>query len=164
MSHRSVVNLISDVSNSLSDGIQFGYGRRSDFNLIVDKRQTIIWLLPLTANPGFTVNNNTENYQKVWNCIVVFLQKDATDSLETEFAEHLHTTDELLDKFVIRLNDWSMKSADTVGDITLRNFSQVDQIKSDSDIFTGWILSFQAVVSDDFNYCTPENVEIYANS
>jgi hypothetical protein len=163
MSHRSTVSLIEAVAKSLSDSVQFGYGRRSDFNQ-TDKRNEIIWLLPLTASPGYTVNDNTENYQKTWNCIMVFLALDKTDSNHNEYSEILNRTDDLVDKFINRLNDWSMNSTDVVGAVTLRNFQQTNQIKTDADIFTGWFLSFQMVVSDDFQYCTPENVVLYGNS
>lgn len=164
MSHRSVRLLIENVAKSLSDAIQFGYGRRSDFNQTPDKKSEIIWLLPLDANPGYTVNGDTENYQKTWNCIVVFLAVDKTDSTGDEYKHVLDATDSLLDRFVNRLNDWSMNSTDVVGAVTLRNFNQLNQIKKDADIFTGWFLSFQMVVSDDFEYCTPANVSLYANS
>jgi hypothetical protein len=164
MSHRSAVSLIEDVSKSLSDAVQFGYGRRSDFDLTKKEQNEIIWLLPLTASPGFTTNNNTEGYQKTWNCIIVFLALDKSDSDHTEYKVLLDATDDLVDRFIIRLNDWSMNSTDVVGAVTLRNFQQINQIKTDADIFTGWFLSFQMVVSDDFNYCTPENVSLYENS
>ena len=162
MSHRSVVQLIKDSATSLGDNIQFGYGRRSDFNLIENPASPWIWLLPLTSNPGYTVNN-VENYQKTWNCIVVFLERDRPDSNEKEYKPILDSMDELLDKFINRLNDWSFKSTDVVGAVTLRNFQQTPFFKNDSDIFTGWIVSFQMVVSDDFEYCTPDNIAIYAN-
>lgn len=164
MSHKSVVSLIEDVSKSLSDAVQFGYGRRSDFNSLRDKAEQIIWLLPLNATPTFNNNGNTETFQKTWNIILVFLAIDKTDSNHDDYKKILDSMDELLDKFIIRLNDYSMNSHDVVGAVTLRNFQQLNQIKGDADILTGWILSFQMTVSDDFNYCTPENVSLYAQS
>lgn len=164
MSHRSVVQLINDVSISLSDNIQFGYGRKSDFNLTDKKRDVFIWLTPLTALPIYTNNNNTENYQKTWNCIVYFFIPDKSDSVETEFKPLLDKMDDLADRFINRLNDWSMKATDQVGAITLRNFQQIPHIKDTSDVHTGWFISFQMTVSDDFFYCSPENVDLYANN
>jgi hypothetical protein len=163
MSHRSVVQLIKDTAVSIADNIQFGYGRRSDFNLQQNPSQPWIWLLPLTANPTYTNNNNTENYQKTWNCIVLFAAFDESAGTEKETKVILDTTDELADIFINRLNDWSNKTSDTVGAVTLRNFQQNPFIKSDADVFTGWFISFQLVVSDDFDYCTPDNEVLYAN-
>lgn len=164
MSHKSVVQLIHDSAVSLSDDIQFGYGRRSDFNLTDKKREVFFWLQPLTSTPSFTTNNNTEGFQKTWNCILLVLAKDQTDSDEKQFKPIMDRTDELLDKFIHRLNDWSMKATDTVGAVTLRNFQQNPIIKGDADIFTGWVLSFQITTSDDFEYCTPENVVLYGTN
>ena len=161
MSHQSVVLLMKDVAESLADNVQFGYGRRSDFNLIQSKNPPFIWLLPLTANPIYTNNNNTENYQKAWNCIVFFAEQDSDSSTETEYKPILDTTDELLDKFVNRLNDFYLSNQDAVGPLTIRNLSQTPFFKSDAGVFTGWFLSFQLVVSDDFVYCTPDNIVLY---
>jgi hypothetical protein len=137
---------------------------RTEFNQRRDKGDLFIWLLPLTASPQFTNNNSTENYQKAWNCSVVFLHKDTTDSVETEYADIWDVTDNLADKFVNRLNDWSMKATDTVGAVTLQGFQQTPFLKDDADIYSGWVLTFQMVVSDDFEYCTPENISLYADS
>jgi hypothetical protein len=163
VSHKSVIQLIEDTANSLGDNIQFGYGRRSDFNLQNSPFEPWVWLLPLTANPIYTNNNNTENYQKQWNVIILFARMDQTGSTEKESKQIMDVTDELADKFINRLNDWSYKKSDVVGAITIRNFSQTPFIKSDADIFTGWFVSFQMIVSDDFLYCTPENVVLYGN-
>lgn len=164
MSHRSVVQLIKDVAVSLSDDIQFGYGRKSDFNLTQKKRDTFIWMITLTATPTFTNNNNTENYQKTWNVVLYFFRPDQSGSTEIEFKPILDDLDILADRFVQRLNDWSMTSADVVGAVTLRNFQQTPYIKDTAEIYTGWFLSFQMVTSDDFDYCKPENVAIYDNN
>jgi hypothetical protein len=161
MSHQSVVLLMEDVTKSLGDNLQFGYGRRSDFNLIQSKALPFVWLLPLTANPIYTNNNNTENYQKQWNCIVFFAAADKPDSTETEYKPILDQMDVLLDKFINRLNDFYLKGSDTVGPLTIRNLTQTPFFKSDAAVLTGWFLSFQLIVSDDFIYCTPDNIALY---
>lgn len=163
MSHRSVVQLINDVAVSLSDGIQFGYGLRSEFNQTEKKGETFVWMLPLTASPTYT-NNSVENYQKTWNCIVLFFNQDKTDSQSLDgYKPILDDMDNLVDRFINRLNDYSFNSSDVVGAVTLQNFQQTPYIKSDADVLTGWFISFQMVTSDDFEYCTPENVTLYGN-
>jgi|SRR5690606_19820134 len=163
MSHRSVRLLIEDAAKSLGDSIQFGHGKRTEFNQKKKPEDPWIWLLPLNAIPRYTNNNSTENYEKQWNVIMVFLKMDRSDSLETEYNPILDDMDDLVDRFINRLNDWSMKATDTVGDLTIQNISQTNFIKSDADIYTGWFVSFQMIVSDDFEYCTPENVVIYGD-
>ena len=163
MSHRSVVALLEDTAKSLGDNIQFGYGRRSDFNLITNKRYTFIWAAELNASVSFAVNN-THNYQKRWNVTIYFSELDKPGSVETEYVVILNDLDILIDMFLNRLNDWSMKTTDTVGQITIQNINQRTNIKKDADITTGWIISFQLVTPDDFVYCTPDNIELYAGN
>lgn len=160
MSHRSVVQLIHDTVSSLSDGIQFGYGQRTDFNQILSKPDLWAWLLPLTANPQFTVND-VEMYQKRWNCIILFCRIVQSGDTEIEQKPVLDDLDELVDKFIHRLNEFYLSQIDTVGPVTLSNFQQTPFFKKDADIFTGWFVTFQMVTPDDFDYCTPENVELY---
>lgn len=162
MSHRSVVSLIEDTAKSLADNIQFGYGRRSDFNIIKSKSYPYIWLLPLTATPRYAFED-TENYMKTWNCIVLFLAEDNTSNDETEYKPILDDLDDLLDKFVNRLNDYYLKTSDTVGAITLRGFQQTPFLKDDADILSGWFLSFQLQTSNDFNFCVEDNIALYGN-
>ena len=163
MSHQSVVQLIQDTAQSLADNIQFGYGRRSDFNIIQSKSFPYIWLAPLTASISYTVNN-TINYQKTWNCSVLFFELDREDSIETEYKPILDTLDTLVDKFLNRLNDWSLTEQDNVGAITIRNITQNPFFKTDSDVLTGWVITFQLITPDDFLYCTPDNIAIYAGT
>lgn len=92
------------------------------------------------------------------------MQEDSTSSNETEYKPILDDMDDLLDRFVNRLNDYYLKTSDTVGAITLRGFQQTPFLKGDADILSGWFLSFQLQTSDDFTYCTPDNIALYANS
>jgi hypothetical protein len=166
MSHRSVVQLLKDSAVSLSDNIQFGYGLRSDFNQAAKgKENTFVWFLPLTGAPAFTTNDNTQGFQKTWNCIGFFFRHNTESGDQpTEYKPILDDMDTLVDQFIHRLNDWSMKDTDNVGPITMRNFQQTPYIKADADILTGWWLSFQLTTPDDFIYCTPDNIEIYGNN
>lgn len=161
MSHQSVRLLLQDVAKSLADNIQFAAGRHSEFNMKQSVSYPWIWLLPITANPTFAVND-VEHYQKTWNIALLFFDKDAFDAIEGPSNDILDKQDETVDKFIHRLNDWSMKLQDTVGEITLRGFSQQPFYKDDAGIHTGWLLTFQMVTPDDFEYCTPDNIEIYA--
>ena len=120
-----------------------------------------IWLLPITVQPQFAVND-VEHFQKVWNIALLFFDKDAFDSTEGPSNKILDEQDETVDKFIHRLNDFSMKVSDTMGAITLRGFNQQPFYKDDAGIHTGWLLTFQIVTPDDFLYCTPDNIAIYA--
>lgn len=162
MSHQSVVRLIEHTAKSIGQNIQFGYGRRSDFNIIPDKSDHWIWLLPLTANPRYALND-VEMYQKQWNCIIIFLKHDPTDSTEVQYKPILDTLDKTVDTFIHRLNDWYLKQSDEVGAVTLSGFQQSPIFKQDAGSHTGWFVSFQMVTDDSFDYCLDENdIEVNA--
>lgn len=162
MSHQSVRLLLEDVAKSLSDKVQFGYGRRSEFNMIENKRYPYIWLLPLSASRRFINDDGTRT--KTWNVAIVFLDADRADANAKE-TERIHDEQDLVvDKYLQALDDWFERSYDTIGPVTLRNDNQQPFYKDDAGIHSGWLLTFQLTVSDDFNYCTPENVDLYAGN
>lgn len=163
MSHQSVRLLLQDVAKSLADNIQFDAGRHSEFNMLQSVSYPWIWLLPITAQPQFAVND-VEHFQKVWSIALLFFDKDAFDATAGPSNEILDQQDETVDKFIHRLNDWSMKLQDTVGAITLRGFNQQPFYKDDAGIHTGWLLTFQIITPDSFFYCTPDNVDIYVTN
>jgi hypothetical protein len=161
MSHHSVKTLLLDVAKNLADNMQVGYGRRSEFNMIANKRYPYIWLLPLSAS-GMTRTNPTRT--KTWNVAIVFLNQDNADANEKQSELILDQMDEFVDRYVRDLDEWYQRSSDIIGAITLQNDSQQPFYKDEADIHTGWLLTFQMVVSDDFEYCTPENIDLYAGN
>jgi len=161
MSHQSVRFLLRDVSNSLADNIEFWGGREEEFNNLKSKATKYRWLLPLNANRS-PYNNQTRI--KTWNVAIRFMQKDDFDA-NAEKTNYLHDdVDIQVDQFLQRLDDWSQTSNDIVGDVTIQSVTQQPFYKKTADIYSGWELRFQLVTSDDFEYCTPENLEYYAGN
>lgn len=153
--------LIEDVAKSLADNLQFGYGRRSEFNQIENKRYPYIWLLPLTGGRRFVNEDGTKT--KLWNIALVFLDLDKADSNEKQTAEIHDKLDVFVDRFMENLDTWYLREeVDIVGTSTIRNDNQQPFFKDDTDITSGWLVTFQLLVSDDFEYCRPENVDLYA--
>lgn len=159
MSHRSVRLLIEAAAKSLSDDIQFGYGRRSDFNQSGEKSYPYVWLLPLTASQVIGPTRT-----KTWSIVLVVINLDKSDSEHKEFDCILDEMDELADKIVIRIDDWYRSTEDIVGTLSITNVNQVSIIKEDADIHTGWLITFQMTVSDDFEYCVPDNITLYGHN
>lgn len=149
MSHKSVVALIQDTVSKLGDGIEFGHGRTSDFNIQGNKAKTIVWLDPLNAQPTYTVNG-VSNFQKTWNINIIFYQKDTTDSLPKQYNHILDTTDTLVDKFVNLIN---LLDDDLYDFLVLSGINQQSFVKVTAHILTGWILTFNLTVPDSFDYC-----------
>lgn len=163
MSHASVRLLLHDVAKSLADDIEFGYGRKSEFNILsgTTPSKRWIWLLPLTASGRFKTNPTRT---KRWNVAILFLEQDTSDATHDDSAHILDNQDALLSRFSQALDDWYLRSEDALGALAIENDSQDPFYKDNSDIQTGWLLRFQLVVSDDFEYCTPENIDLYAGN
>lgn len=149
MSHKGIRLLIEDTAKSLGDDIQFDYARTSDFNITAsDQRYPFIVLDPLSAVPEYTVDN-VSNYMKRWNCAMAFYGLDKEASTQDQYEKILDDIDELVDKFINKLNFYSVKS----DQIIITSMSQQPFVKATSAILTGFLLNFQLQAQDDFNYC-----------
>lgn len=148
VSHKSIRQLIEDTAKKLGDDIQFDYGRKSDVNVIRDKRYPFIALDPLSAVPQFTVDG-IYNYTKLWNVTMAFYALDDAASDGNEYKFLLDDIDKMVDHFVNQLNFY----ADQANEILLSNISQEPFIKVGADILTGWILTLQILAPNDFDYC-----------
>jgi len=161
MSHQSVRYLLRDVSNSLADNIEFKGGRETEFNNLIAKgsnKTHYRWLLPMTATRS-PLNNQTRT--KTWNIAILFMQQDTFDA-SAEQTNIIHdATDLAADKFIQRLDDWSMTQDDTIGDITIESIRQDPFYKDQAGVYSGWLVRFNLITPDDFIYCTPENIAIY---
>lgn len=156
MSHHSVKTLLENVAKSLSDKVQFGYGRRSEFNMIADKRYPYIWALPLTASGRFRDNISTQT--KTWNVALVFLDQDKADANEKESEDILDEQDETVNAYMQRLDEMYL----TNELLEIRNDNYQPFYKDDSDIHTGWLVTFQLIVPHTF-ICTPDTIDMYEN-
>lgn len=152
MSHKCIRMLIEDTAKSLADDIKFTYARGSDFNLVRDKKYPFIVLDPLSATPQYTVEGVT-NYMKAWSVNMAFYQLDSASSTGDDYKLILDFTDDLVDKFVNKLNFYSEK-ADT---ILIQNVNQTPFIKVMADQLTGHILTLTILAQDDFDYCSVSN-------
>ncbi len=150
MSHRSVRLLIEETAKKLGDDIHFTYGRTSDFNVLRGKRYPFITLDPLTSNASFAANNSY-NFTKTWSVLMAFYQLDKEHSIEKEYALILDEMDKLVDQFIIKLNFYNDNSE--VGSIIIQSVNQEPFIKAMADVLTGYSLSFQITVPDNWNYC-----------
>lgn len=161
MSHQSVRFLLRDVSNSLADNIEFKGGRETEFNVLIANKANKTqyrWLLPLTATRP-PLNNQTRT--KNWSVALLFLQQDDFDANAEETNLIHDATDVAVDKYIQRLDDWSMTQQDTIGDVSIENVNQTPFYKDQAGVYSGWLLRFNLIVPDDFIYCTPDNIAIY---
>lgn len=146
MSHKSIRSLLEGTALSLADDIQFSYGTETDFNQSKKSGSILINVAPLVSVPSYTVNG-VFNYQKQWNVEMVFYKVD--NSQEIEYTQILDELDELVDRFVNNLNSFQEKS----DQIIIQSMNQTPFIKATADILTGYLLTFQILSMDDFDYC-----------
>jgi hypothetical protein len=163
MSHRAIRCLVGDAVKSLDDKIQFGYGRRSDFNIPNNKKYPFVWMLPLTAVTN--IPSDGAGITKTWSIILVIIDIDKSGSTEKEYDDILDRMDFIGDSLIRRIDDWYQSGTDIVGTLTINSVNQTTIIKGDSDIHTGWLFAFQMVTSDMFDYCVdPDNTALYNGS
>jgi len=90
------------------------------------------------------------------------MQQDEFDA-SADKTNILHDeTDLAVDAFLERLDIWSHTSNDIVGAVTIQSVTQQPFYKDQAGIYSGWLVRFQLVTSDDFEYCSPGNIEFYA--
>jgi len=147
VSHKALRLLIEHTAKKLGDDIQFTYARTSDFNLLRNKRYPFISLDPITSTASYT--DNSYNYTKIWTCSMAFYEIDKESSSQEEYALLLDSADVLVDSFIQRLNS----IVELEADIVITNVSQTPFIKATADILTGFLLTFQVLVPDDWDYC-----------
>lgn len=84
---------------------------------------------------------------------MAFYQLDKEESDQDEYKLILDFTDDLVDKFINKLNFYAFNFCITSDDIIITGMSQTPFVKATADILTGHLLSFQLQVTDQFNYC-----------
>ncbi len=162
MSHASVRLLLHDVAISLADNIEFGYGRKSEFNIIQGKSQNQwIWCLPLSGSRIFASGENVTRTNR-WDVAMLFLNHDPGDSDADHSSHILDYQDSIVARYAQALDEWYLNLSDTVGAFTIDNFTQTPFYKDNSESQSGWLVRFQIVTPDDFSYCTPENMTLNA--
>lgn len=87
--HEALVALIEKVIHSISDNLDFVYGRTSDFKQDNDRSTPTAAMDPPTSNGTFT----PEGFNKTWNISMAFYKLNREDSNEDEYRLILNETD-----------------------------------------------------------------------
>lgn len=150
--HESVRLFLRDIVKSLRDDIQFTYSRQTDFNSIADKNNVCVHLDPLSGTPQIVDTSINTNY----SVAMLFYKQGEKGDTEEQFVPMLDDTAEILEKFLRKLNRYG---DDEEGDITtdviqILSIRQEPAIKVLVNVFTGWILTFNLVIPDTFDYCS----------
>lgn len=156
--HRAVRTLLRDTATSLADNVVFTYARASAANQISKNKDHMIRLDPL--NQSVDPTESGYNFTKTYKVGLVFYGYDKKDGTEEDTALVLDAMDELSDKFLNKLNLFTMgeDSELTQGSIAheqveLKNITKQSFIKVFVDVLSGYIVQFDMVVPDTFDYC-----------
>jgi hypothetical protein len=145
-------NLLKGVADDLDFDVEFQHGRATDINIFSEnKKSVLIWLSPLRATGSFP--NNGNRLFRTYSIELAFYQPDTIDSTNDETRAVLQTTDKVLLKYILDLNNTIATLDNVVDDLSISNFSQQPFIKVFTHILTGQVATFNLVLPDDFNYC-----------
>jgi hypothetical protein len=150
--HESVRLFLRDIVKSLRDDIQFSYSRQSDFNSSKDKNNVCVHLDPLSGTPQVVDTSIHTSY----SVAMLFYKQGLKDDTEEQFVPMLDDTADVLEKFLRKLNRYGEDEDGEINTdvIQIQSIRQEPAIKVLSDVFTGWILTFNLIVPDTFDYCT----------
>tara|TARA_R110000868_G_scaffold300884_1_gene561332 strand:- start:295 stop:777 length:483 start_codon:yes stop_codon:yes gene_type:complete len=157
MSHQAVRILVEDVVKSIDDSVLFVYGRQSDFDAKPKKQEKRVLLDLLKESLEFA--DDSANLSKTFNCIIAFYKLDDLQGAEQETAIVLDEMDLLSDKFITKLNLFSL-GEEVISrvklytqTIELKNIRKEPFVKY-NDCTSGFLVRFDMVTPDLFDYCS----------
>lgn len=154
--HKAVRLLIEETLGTVDDSVRFAYATDSDFNSIGIREDKRVQLDPIKQSLEYT--EGSFNLTKTYQIGMVFYQLDDPEGAEEKTAQILDQMDELSDKFIQKLNDVLLDQDDdiaiTTATIELTSIVKEPAIKATVDVCTGWILNFNVIAPDDFDYCS----------
>lgn len=155
MNHKAVRDLLNDTLKSLDPSVSFGYGRLSDFNKIRDKKYPYVWSDVVSRADSYT--DNAINLTNTYTVTLSFLDKDETANDENQTNPILDAMSNLSESFIHKLNlsDFDESELATLTSmIQITNIQHTRVIKDHADILSGWVVSFNLITPDDFDYCS----------
>jgi hypothetical protein len=91
---------------------------------------------------------------------MIFYGYDKADSSEKEYSLILDQTDELVQKFSRVLQEDLLTDSNSLietfqtQNISIDSFNKSPFIKLMADVLTGWVVTFNLTVPDQFDYCS----------
>lgn len=160
MNYKALYNYVRDISSNLGITNQFFHGRGETLPLNELRKPLCIYSLPFRSTGSFT--NQAYPLNETWIVEILFYMQDQADSaidqndpdvLQAEM-EILSTAENAASKFLHYFNEnmLSDELSDSADKLTILSFSKTPAIK-DTGLLTGFVLSMNVTVPDDFNYC-----------
>lgn len=137
----SGVNLLNEEGTIL----QFDNGRITEFNSSRSNEYPFAWMEPLNTSPEII---NSVPYDN-WEVIIHIAQKDAPDSVQSQYESIVDSCDEIGQKLTKKFND--VVSGYKL--VELLGVSRVPFYKKHADCLSGVILSLTIKAPDTTNLC-----------
>ena len=157
MSHQAVREFISDVASSIADDVYQGYGRPSDFNMRKDKLYPYVWLELLSSSVAITGDGRA--FTETYNVNMIFCKMDDPDSTEEQYKLILDEVDTLVQIFIRKLNEnieaqYEIPTVLATYNTVISSIAKNQFTKLFDDCVTGFTLTFNLTVPDNFDYCS----------
>lgn len=161
MNYKAVYQFLHDISQSLDLTVKFFHGRKEFLNLTSSDKPLYIYSLPFTSSGSLT--EATQQVNETWQVNLIFYMQDQEDSSIDQNNEDglqdeiriLTIAENAASKFIhfVNENELSDDLSDAADKLTLVSFSKNPAIKDTAQILTGFLVTLNLLVPDDFDYC-----------
>ncbi len=164
MNYQSLYDFIEDISQNLDQSVKFFHGRKEILLSTTPSKGLFVFCLPF--NSAGVINGGQIN--ETWVVNLIFYQYDKPDSAidqndQDTMQDEIRTltiTEQSANRF-IRLANGNTINANLEAaseKLSIPTFSKNPAIKDTAQLLTGFTLTMNIIVPDDFDYCTLDNL------
>jgi len=165
MNYQSLYDFIHDISQELNQSVKFFHGRKEMLIQTTPDKGLYVFCLPFQSTGGVI---GGAQFNETWEVNLLFYQYDTADSainqndqdVIQEEIKTLTVTSQSANRFL------RLVHGNTVNDtleaasekLTISSFSKSPAIKDTAMLLTGFAVTMNLIVPDDFDYCTLDNL------
>ncbi len=165
MNYQSLYDFIHDISQELNQSVKFFHGRKEMLNQLTDLEGLVVFSLPFSSTGGVI---GGAQINETWEVNLIFYMNDTADSAinqndQNVIQEEIKTltiASQSANRFI------RLVHGNTVNDtleaasekLTISSFSKSPAIKDTAYLLTGFAVTLNLIVPDDFDYCTLDNL------
>jgi len=161
MNYNALYKFLRDISQSLDLSVKFFHGRKEILNLTSPNRPLYIYSLPFTSSGSLTAT--TMQVNEVWQANLIFYMQDQGDSAIDQNQENsmqaeieiLTIVENAASKFIHYVNENELNEDLSLAadKLTINSFTKSPAIKDTAQMLTGFLVTLNLLVPDDFDYC-----------
>lgn len=161
MNYSALYKYLRDISQSLDLSVKFFHGRKEFLNLTQPNKPLYIYSLPFTSTGSLT--GTTMQVNETWQVNLIFYMQDKADSAIDQNQENsiqaeieiLTIVENASSKFLHYVNENQLTDdlSEAADRLTVVSFNKSPAIKDTAQMLTGFLLTLNLLVPDDFDYC-----------